>query len=446
MPLLAPYFPGIFPEKEKGVLKPMTQLVEAQSEQIKNYGAVVGLRCKECSQNYPAVALHVCEECFGPLEVTYDFSNLKTEKLRANIESGPRSLWRYADLLPAPPFSRSLEGVGFTPLQRAYNLGERLGLRELYVKNDAVNPSHSFKDRPVATAVAKAIELGFDTIACASTGNLAGAVAAAGARAGLKTYVFVPSNIEPGKITAAAIYGAQIVTVDGTYDEVNRLASQVADEYGWAFTNINMRPYYSEGSKTLAYETAEQLGWRLPDHVVIPIASGSLYTKITKGFEELIKLRLVQDETLPAISGAQPAGCGPVAEAFAGGYTEIKPVKQPHTIAHSLAIGSPADGYYSVKVAQRTGGAIEQVADAEIIEAIKLLATTEGIFTEPAGGVTLATLCKLVKAGKIGRDEVTVLYVTGNGLKTQNVVEGLFDVGAPVAPKLGSFEKWLTTH
>lgn len=423
----------------------MTQLIEVEKtvSPPENYGAVAGLKCKECGAGYPAVALHVCEECFGPLEVSYDYTGLKASKLKSDIESGPHSLWRYASLLPAPAYTRSLEGVGLTPLQRAYNLGERLGLNELYIKNDAVNPSHSFKDRPVATAVAKAIELGFDTIACASTGNLAGAVAAAGARAGLKTYVFVPANIEPGKITAAAIYGAEIVAIDGTYDEVNRLASQVADEYGWAFTNINMRPYYSEGSKTLAYETAEQLGWRLPDHVVIPIASGSLYTKITKGFEELIKLRLVQDESLPAISGAQPDGCGPVATAFAGGFTEIQPVKQPNTIAHSLAIGSPADGYYSLKVAQRTGGIIEQVTDQEIIDAIKLLAATEGIFTEPAGGVTLATLQKLAKAGKIGRDEVTVLYVTGNGLKTQNVVEGLFPLGTPITPKLGAFEKWL---
>ncbi|MEI6046017.1 MAG: threonine synthase [Chloroflexota bacterium] len=419
----------------------MTQLIENAQEQT--YGSVTGLRCKECGASYPAVALYVCEACFGPLEVHYDYSNLNSRQLKSEIESGPKSLWRYASLLPAQPFVRSLEGVGFTPLQRAYNLGERLGLHELYIKNDAVNPSHSFKDRPVAVAVAKAIELGFDTIACASTGNLAGAVAAAGARAGLKTYVFVPANIEPGKITAAAVYGAQIVPINGTYDEVNRLASQIADEYGWAFTNINMRPYYSEGSKTLAYETAEQLGWRLPDHVVIPIASGSLYTKIAKGFEELIKLRLVQDETLPVISGAQPSGCGPVAAAFAGGYTEIKPVKQPTTIAHSLAIGSPADGFYSLKVAQRTGGTIGQVNDEEIIDAIKLLAQTEGIFTEPAGGVTLATLRNLAQAGKIGRDEVTVLYITGNGLKTQNVIEGLFPISAPVAPRLSAFEHWL---
>ncbi len=420
----------------------MTSLLETDT----TTSAASKLKCKECGERFEISPIYVCENCFGPLEVEYDFSRLDTRVLKSQIEAGPRNLWRYATLLPSRPWARSLEGVGYTPLQRAYNLGERLGLTELYVKNDAVNPTHSFKDRVVAMAVAKAVEFGFDTLACASTGNLAGAVAAAGARAGLKTYVFVPSNIEPGKILAASVYGANIVTVDGTYDEVNRLASQVADEYGWAFTNINLRPFYSEGSKTLAYETAEQLGWRLPDHVVIPIASGSLFTKITKGFEELIKLKLVADETLPAISGAQPEGCGPVASAFAGGYKEIQPVRQPHTIAHSLAIGSPADGLYSVRIAQRTGGTIEQVSDSEIIDAIRLLASTEGIFTEPAGGVTLATLSKLAKAGKIGRDEVTVLYITGNGLKTQNVLEGLLPTTTPVTPKLSAFEKWLAAR
>ncbi len=420
----------------------MTQIIEPYTVTT-NSTAAVALKCKECGERFPIAATHVCENCFGPLEVEYDFSELKADTLKAQIAAGPANLWRYAPLLPAKPFARSLEGVGFTPLQRAYNLGEQLGLNELYVKNDAVNPTHSFKDRVVTIAVAKAIEFGFDTIACASTGNLAGAVAAAGARAGLKTYVFVPSNIEPGKILQASIFGANIVPIDGTYDDVNRLASQVADEYGWAFVNINMRPFYSEGSRTLAYETAEQLGWRLPDHVVIPIASGSLYTKITKGYEELIKLGLVQDETFPAISGAQSSGCNPVAAAFAGGYTEIQAVKQPTGIAHSLAIGSPADGYYSLKVAQRTGGTIEQVNDAEILDAIKLLAQTEGIFTEPAGGVSVATLGKLAKQGKIGRDEVTVIYITGNGLKTQSAFEGLIPVSQAIAPKLSVFEKWL---
>jgi len=418
----------------------MTNLLERDAQTT----AAIALKCKECSERYPLTATYVCEACFGPLEVEYDFSHYTASSLKTRIENGPRNLWRYAPLLPALPFARSLEGVGFTPLQRAYNLGEKLGIKELYVKNDAVNPSHSFKDRVVAIAVAKAVELGFDTIACASTGNLAGAVAAAGARAGLKTYVFVPATIEPGKILAASVYGANIVTIDGTYDEVNRLASQVADEYGWAFVNINMRPYYSEGSKTLAYETAEQLGWKLPDHVVIPIASGSLFTKIAKGFNELIKLRLVADEALPAISGAQPVGCGPVATAFAGGYTEITPVRFPNTIAHSLAIGSPADGNYSLKVASQTGGTIEQVTDEEVLDSIRLLASTEGIFTEPAGGVTLAVLRKLANQGKIGADEVTVLYVTGNGLKTQNILEGVIPVPPPIAPKFSAFEKSLS--
>ena len=420
----------------------MTQVLEKTNAPTPT-SAAVALKCKECGERYPIAATHVCESCFGPLEVEYDFSHLNPITLKATIEAGPKNLWRYAPLLPAKPFDRSMEGVGLTPLQRAYNLGAELGLEELYVKNDALNPTHSFKDRVVAVAVAKAIEFGFDTIACASTGNLAGAVAAAGTRAGLKTYVFVPSNIEPGKILQASIYGATIVPVDGTYDDVNRLASLVADEYGWAFVNINMRPFYSEGSRTLAYETAEQLGWRLPDHVVIPIASGSLYTKVTKGFEELIKIGLVQDQTLPAISGAQAQGCNPVAAAFAGGSKEIFPVKQPATIAHSLAIGSPADGYYSLKIAQRTGGTIEQVTDEEILDAVRLLARTEGIFTEPAGGVTLATLRKLAREGKIGRDEVTVLYITGNGLKTQSAFEGLIPVPPAITPKLGVFEKWL---
>ncbi len=420
----------------------MTKLLEKPAPAA---GAATALKCKECAATYELGPIYVCENCFGPLEVAYDFSGLSAADLKREIESGPVNLWRYAPLLPARNHPRSLEGVGFTPLQRAYNLGERLGLNELYIKNDAVNPTHSFKDRVVAVALARALEFGFDTLACASTGNLAGAVAAAGARAGLKTYVFVPKGIEPGKILAASIYGANIVPVDGTYDEVNRLAGQVADEYGWAFTNINLRPFYSEGSKTLAYETAEQLGWRLPDHVIIPIASGSLYTKITKGFEELISLRLVGDEQLPAISGAQAAGCGPVAAAWANGG-EVQPVRHPQTIAHSLAIGSPADGHYSLKIARRTGGTIEDVNDTEIVEAIRLLASTEGIFTEPAGGVTLATLQKLIKLGKINRDEITVLYITGNGLKTQNVVEGLLPPLRPVAPRLGAFETWLAAQ
>jgi threonine synthase len=409
-----------------------------------NYkNAAVGLKCKECGTLYGLDPLHVCEKCFGPLEVVYDYSHVNAQQLKNEIEQGPKSLWRYAPLLPAKPYERTLSGIGFTPLHRAYNLGEILGLNELYVKNDALNPTHSFKDRVVAVAVAKAIEFGFDTIACASTGNLAGAVAAAGARAGLKTYVFVPSNIEPGKILMASVFGAEIVAVNGTYDEANRLASQVADEYGWAFVNINMRPYYSEGSKTLAYETAEQLGWRLPDHIVAPIASGSLYTKIAKGFEELIKIGLVADQELPPLSGAQPQGCNPVANAYQTGSSEIIPVKQPNTIAHSLAIGSPADGYYSLKLAHRTGGSIEQVTDAEVIDSIKLLARTEGIFTEPAGGVTLAALRKLATAGKIGRDEVTVLYCTGNGLKTQDALAGQLPTPTIVEPKLSAFEKWL---
>ncbi|MEI7556270.1 threonine synthase [Candidatus Chlorohelix sp.] len=423
----------------------MTSILEKSEKPIQNIpvSAASGLTCKACGALHPISPAHVCEECFGPLEVTYDFSKFNPVQLKKQIEAGPRDIWRYAPLLPVQPHSLTLTGVGYTPLQRAWNLSAKLGIDELYIKNDAVNPTHSFKDRVVAVALAKALEFGFDTIACASTGNLAGAVAAAGARAGLKTYVFVPASIEPGKILSAAVYGAEIVAVDGTYDEANRLASQVADEYGWGFVNINLRPFYSEGSKTLAYETAEQLGWKLPDHVVAPIASGSLYTKITKGFKELINLGLVAAQALPAMSGAQPAGCNPVATAYSTEAGEITPVRSPNTIAHSLAIGSPADGYYSLQIARQTGGIIEQVTDAEIIEAVKLLASTEGIFTEPAGGVTLAVLKKLINQGKIRRDEKTVIYITGNGYKTQSALEGEYNLPQPIAPKLSAFEKLL---
>jgi threonine synthase len=416
----------------------MTSLLE-----LNKINAAVALKCKECGTKFSITATHVCEECFGPLEVEYDFSHLNAIDLKREIEAGPRNIWRYASLLPAQIHSRIMEGVGFTPLQKAQNLGARLGLNNLYIKNDALNPTHSFKDRVVSIALAKALEFGFDTIACASTGNLAGAVAAAGARAGLKTYVFVPKNIEPGKILSASIYGAQIVAIDGTYDEVNRLASQVADEYGWAFVNINMRPFYSEGSKTLAYETAEQLGWRLPDNAILPIASGSLFTKVAKGFQELITLGLVAEGEIPHMFGSQASGCNPVAAAYNRGDEDIQPVRQPNTIAHSLAIGSPADGHYSVRLARKTGGAVIEVNDREIIEAIQLLASTEGIFTEPAGGVTTAVLKKLAESGQLDKDETTVVYITGNGLKTQNAFDGTIETPSPISPKFGVFEKWL---
>ncbi|HEX2913637.1 MAG TPA: threonine synthase [Chloroflexia bacterium] len=403
----------------------------------------IALKCRDCGTEYPLEKQRLCKVCNGALEVIYDFSLLDSKSLIREIEAGPQSMWRYAALLPARPQAYTLNEVGMTPMHRAFNLGKRLGLNKLYIKNDALNPTHSFKDRPVAVAVAKALELGADTLACVSTGNLAGSVAAAGARAGLKTYVFVPADIEPGKILMAQIYGATIVAVNGTFDQANTLAAQVAEKYGWAFVNITMRPYYKQGSKTLAFETAEQLGWRLPDHVLLPVGSGSLYAMTVKGFEELINLGLVADQTMPRISGAQPEGCNPVAQAYLSGATQFTPVTQPRTLAYSLAIGNPSDGNFDLKQARRINGMMEQVSDAETITAIKLLAATEGIFTEPAGGVTLAGLKKLVEAGKIGKDESVVLYITGNGLKTQDALEGQMAENRPVAANLAAFDRWL---
>jgi len=404
---------------------------------------IKGLKCRECGKMYQLQPTHVCEFCFGPLEVDYDYEYVRTLISRERIAQGPLSLWRYRDLLPTEGSEDLDWRVGFTPLQRARNLGRILGLQELYIKNDSVNPTFSFKDRVVAVAAAKAKEFGFDTFACASTGNLAGAVAAAGTRVGLKTFVFLPSTVEHGKIVNAAVYGATLVAVEGTYDELNRLCSELADRYSWAFCNINLRPYYSEGSKTLAFEVVEQLGWRVPDHVVAPIASGSLYTKVYKGLQELQKVGLIESSPHTRLSGAQGEGCSPVAEAFQAGTTNIRPVKTPTTIAKSLAIGNPADGYYAVKIAQKTGGVIESVSDAEVVEAIKLLASTEGVFTEPAGGVTIATLKKLVEQGQIRPDEVTVAYVTGNGLKAQEAVAGHLDLTLRIAPYVESFEEAL---
>jgi threonine synthase len=404
-----------------------------------------GLTCRECKRSYPLAPTHVCEFCFGPLEVEYDYDLIRTTISRERIAAGPLSLWRYRDLLPIEQGEDTSWRVGFTPLQRADNLARVLGLRELYVKNDSVNPTFSFKDRVVAVAIAKAKEFGFDTIACASTGNLAAAVAAAGAKAGLRTFVFVPADIEQSKILNAAVYGAQIVAVRGTYDELNRLCSEIADRERWAFFNINLRAFYSEGSKSLAFETAEQLGWRLPDHVVVPIASGSLLVKITKGFGELQKVGLVAEKRV-RISGAQPAGCGPVAEAFAAGTMNVRPVRRPNTIAKSLAIGNPADGYYVLQAVKRSDGAIEAVSEEEIVDGMRLLAQTEGIFTETAGGVTVATLKRLVERGVIRPDEVTVAYITGNGLKTQEALAGHLGEPLHIDPTLDSFHEALAKH
>ncbi|MER3404354.1 MAG: threonine synthase [Chloroflexota bacterium] len=397
------------------------------------------LRCRECGRLYALEPIHVCEFCFGPLEVSYDLDAARRTVTRERIAAGPRSIWRYRDLLPVRGERIIDINAGFTPLIRAENLARELGLKELYLKNDCVNPSYSFKDRVVSVASSKALEFGFDTLACASTGNLACAVAAHAARAGLKAYVFIPANLEAGKILGAAIYNPTLVAVDGNYDEVNRLCSELADRYGWAFVNINMRPYYSEGSKTLAFEVAEQLGWRAPDHVVVPVASGSLFTKIWKGFHELAQLGLI-DGVPTRMSAAQAEGCSPVVTAYRERTLNVRPVR-PQTVAKSLAIGNPADGYYVLKIIKESGGAADAVTDEEIVEGMKLLARTEGIFAETAGGVTIATLKRLVQAGHIQPDELTVAYITGNGLKTQEAVVDSVVQPVHIKPTLRSFEE-----
>ena len=399
--------------------------------------AIEALKCKECGAAYPLEARYVCDACFGPLEVAYDFSGLDAAATRRRIQAGPQSIWRYSDFLPfeAPP--RTALAAGVTPLLRADRLAERLGLGEVWVKNDAANPTHSFKDRVVTVALAKAQELGFEVVACASTGNLANAVAAHAAAAGLESYVFVPADLEEQKILATGVYGTNLVAVDGNYDDVNRLCTELSGERDWAFVNVNMRPYYSEGSKTVGYEIAEQLNWELPDRVVVPVASGSLITKIARGFEEWLEVGLVEGE-LPKFNGAQAAGCSPVAQAWEAGRDFCAPVK-PSTIAKSLAIGNPADGPYALDLARRTDGGIDSVTDDEVRAGIRLLAETTGIFTETAGGVTTATLAKLAERGEIGDDERVVLVITGDGLKTLDAVRGSFET-IDVEPTTESFE------
>jgi threonine synthase len=396
------------------------------------------LKCKECSTTYPLEARYVCDRCFGPLEVAYAPRDDDPDALKRRIQAGPHTLWRYADFLPLEGPPRSALPTGWTPLVKADRLAERLGLRELYIKNETANPTHSFKDRVVSVALARAQELGYTTIACASTGNLANAVAAHAAAAGLPSYVLIPADLEQEKILATGAYGTNIVAIRGNYDAVNRLCTEIAGEReDWAFVNINVRPYYAEGSKTLAFETAEQLGWTVPDRVVAPIASGSLFTKVARGFEEFIEAGLVEGE-LPAFNGAQALGCSPVAAAFAAGTEICRPVK-PDTIAKSLAIGNPADGPYAVELARRTGGGIDSVTDDEIRAGIRLLAETTGIFTETAGGVTTAVLAKLAERGDIDRDERVVAYITGDGLKTLDTVRGTFEV-TEIAPSVDEFD------
>lgn len=401
---------------------------------------IKGLQCKECGKRFPAEPQHVCEFCFGPLEVEYHYDVIRKSISREGIEQGPKSLWRYRDLLPIEKNPTVGLHAGFTPLVHAKNLGQQLGLKQLYLKNDAINhPTLSFKDRVVAVALTRAKELGFDTVACASTGNLANSVSAHAAQANLNCFVFIPYDLESAKVLGNLIYRPNVVAVEGNYDDVNRLCSEIAGEYPWAFVNINIRPYYSEGSKTLAYETAEQLGWQAPRQVVVPIASGSLLTKIDKGFKELGMLGLIPLETV-RIHGAQAEGCSPVATAFREGRDFIKPVK-PKTIAKSLAIGNPADGYYAMKVVRESKGTITGVSDQEIVDGILLLAQTEGIFAETAGGVTIAVLKRLAQTRAFLPDEPVVAYITGNGLKTQEAVTQAVGEPVRIGPTLASFEK-----
>jgi len=408
---------------------------------------VRGLRCRECGRGYPAEALHVCEFCFGPLEVDYDYDAITAVISREKIAAGPPTIWRYSDLLPAGGSSGAAGapggpvdlGAGFTPLVRADRLASELGLGELWLKNDTLNPTGSFKDRVVSVALTRARELGFKLAACASTGNLANSVAAHAARAGMDSVVFIPHDLEPAKVVTTAVYGGKLIAVEGTYDDVNRLCSELtADHPTWAFVNVNIRPYYAEGSKTLAYEVVEQLGWEVPDHVVVPIASGSQLVKIHKGFAELHRVGLLDEEPQVRISGAQATGCSPVATAFAEGTDHVRPQK-PNTIAKSLAIGNPADGWYALDVVRSTGGAVGSVSDDEIVEGIRLLARTEGIFAETAGGVTVATLAKLAQEGVVRPDERVVAYITGLGLKTIDAVSPHVGPTATIAPTIEAF-------
>ncbi|MFQ5856101.1 MAG: threonine synthase [Anaerolineae bacterium] len=397
-----------------------------------------GLRCRECGETYDEGPIYICDECFGPLEVVYDYEAIARDVQRRHIMEGPMNIWRYQALLPAQNNGVVGSDVGFTPMFHARNLGRVLGLEKLYIKNDCVTPSYSFKDRVVSVAATKALEFGFDTIACASTGNLANSVAAQAARACMRAVVFVPADLEEAKIAASSVYGPTVMAVDGNYDDVNRLCSILADQKEWAFVNVNMRPYYSEGAKTLGFEVAEQLGWRAPDHVVVPMASGSLLVKIKKGLDELARVGWI-DDVNTRVSGAQAAGCAPIANAFAAGAEVVEPVV-PDTIAKSLAIGVPADGPYALRTIRDSNGVSAAATDDEIIEGIRLLAETEGILAETAGGVTVAVLKKLAEHGTIRPDELTVAYITGNGLKTQVVLNGRLAQPHHVAPTVTAVE------
>jgi threonine synthase len=405
-------------------------------------GFVKGLKCRECTREYAIEPIYVCEFCFGPLEVVYDYDGIKKVLTKKKIESRPQNLWRYKELLPIDKEPTSGLYSGFTPLVKAEKLAKHLGLKELYIKDDTVtHPTLSFKDRVVAIALSKAREFGFDTVACASTGNLAHSVSAHGAAGGFQRYIFIPATLERSKIIASLAYEPNLIAVDGNYDDVNRLCSEVANKYNWAFVNINIRPFYAEGSKTQGYEIVEQLGWRVPDAVVVPCASGSLMTKIWKSFREMKQLGLIE-EMHTKVFAAQATGCSPIVKAIKDDVDVIKPVK-PATIAKSLAIGNPADGFYATKVINESGGFGADVSDDEIVDAIKLLAATEGIFSETAGGVTLASAIKLIESGRIAKDDVTVLSITGNGLKTKEAIVGRTVEPYHIDPNLKSFEQIL---
>jgi len=400
------------------------------------------LRCRECGKSWGNQPRSICDDCFSPLEVFYDYGAVRGQFTRERIASRAPNMWRYAELLPLPPNFQPNTPAGFTPLLAAPQLAPRLGAKNLFLKNDAVClPTLSFKDRVVAVALAQARNFGFDTVACSSTGNLANAVAAQAASNGFKAWIFIPADLEPAKILGTQVFGAKLVRIAGSYDQVNRLCSQIADEHNWGFVNVNLRPYYAEGSKTVGFEIAEQLGWRLPDNVVVPMAGGSLIVKIKKAFNELIELGLVEPKPV-RIFGAQATGCSPIATAVKAGNTEIEP-QRPTTIARSLAIGNPADGHYAIKTITESGGWAEDVSDPEIVESIQLLAETEGVFTETAGGVTVGCARKLYEQGRIQPDETTVLCITGNGLKTTDVLSGKYEAEEPIRPKLAEFESYL---
>ena len=408
-------------------------------------GSGYELRCRECGKTWGNQPRSICDDCFSPLEVFYDYDAIRGTFTRQQIAARAPNMWRYAELLPLPENYLPTLPVGFTPLLNAPRLGERLGTKNLFLKNDAVClPTLSFKDRVVAVALAQARNFGFDTVACSSTGNLANAVAAQAARNGFHAWIFIPADLEPAKIVGTQVFGANLVRIAGSYDQVNRLCSQIAEERNWGFVNVNLRPYYAEGSKTVGFEIAEQLGWRLPDNIVVPMAGGSLITKIKKAFEELIELGLVEPKPV-RFFGAQATGCSPISTAIKAGNSEIEPQK-PSTLARSLAIGNPADGHYAIKTISQSGGWAEDVSDPELVESIQLLAETEGVFTETAGGVTVGTADKLYRQGRIHPNETTVLCITGNGLKTTDVLAGKYETEAPIPPKIAEFDRYLESR